>query len=82
MCLTRHQFEGRTPTTPLELAAEAGKHETVAYLLSIPGVSAEGVPSDQVIHIYLACHCVCDCCCTYVVFNTPCHGMSLCGETS
>ena len=57
MCLTRHQFEGRTPT-PLELAAEAGKHETVAYLLSIPGVSAEGVPSDQVIHIYLACHCV------------------------
>ena len=34
--------------TPLSAAAKAGKHEIVAYLLSIPGVSAEGVATEEV----------------------------------
>ena len=34
--------------TPLSAATKAGKHEIVAYLLSIPGVSAEGVATDEV----------------------------------
>ena len=34
--------------TPLSAAAKAGRHEIVAYLLSIPGVSAEGVAKDEV----------------------------------
>ncbi|CAI8015846.1 Transient receptor potential cation channel subfamily A member 1 homolog [Geodia barretti] len=33
--------------TPLSVAAKAGKHEIVAYLLSIPGVSAEGVAAEE-----------------------------------
>ena len=35
--------------TPLSAAAKAGRHEIVAYLLSIPGVSAEGVAKDEVL---------------------------------
>ena len=30
------------------MAAKAGKHEIVVYLLSIPGVSAEGVAAEEV----------------------------------
>ena len=34
--------------TPLSCAAEAGKHDIVAYLLSISGVTTEGVNMDEV----------------------------------
>ena len=36
--------------TPLSCAAEAGKHDIVSYLLSISGVTAEGIKTDEVIH--------------------------------
>lgn len=36
-------FRGEEGYTPLSRAAEAGNHDIVAYLLSIKGVSPEGV---------------------------------------
>ena len=35
------------PLTPLSAAAKEGKHETVAYLLSLPDVSPEGVKPSE-----------------------------------
>ena len=41
-------LEMESMETPLSAAAKAGKHEIVAYLLNIRGVSAEGVATDKV----------------------------------
>ena len=35
------------PLTPLSAAAKEGKHETVAYLLSLPNVTPEGVKPSE-----------------------------------
>ena len=43
MLFIYYSYGGEIPLTPLSAAAKAGKHEIVAYLLSIPLVTAEGV---------------------------------------
>ena len=44
-----HSVEGKEDKTPLYYAAMAGKHEIVAYLLSITGVS----PDNKTVCSYL-----------------------------
>lgn len=45
--------------TPLACAAEAGNHNIVMYLLSIKGVSVEGVGIDEV-RLYTVMNLVCN----------------------